>query len=633
MKKNKRIIIITILALVLCATAFAQSISEVADIETETNPIFTGSVVDLNTGTSSSDLVSASFNKDGNLEVTYEGTDPIEIMVTGSLNGTLIVKSDNADYTLVLDNVAILADTLPAVQLKSKTTATFYAPKGSYNLISDSGANTKKGAVTSSGSIIFDGDEDSLIEIDVYKKHGVKTDGGVTVNGGYVYIHGDEEAEGTMISADLFFVLNGGELDIFAEGNVHASESKGIKVNGIEGDGAGLGYVEINDGSLYVYSVGKAVSAGWKVSEDATTATTEDDPIPNVYINGGYIQVITTGTPYEISDEESLSPEGIEAKNELIINGGMIYLITTDDALNAGKAVIINDGFVFALASENDSIDSNGTIEINGGTVICLSSSMEQAFDCDNDSKFTYTGGTYVGAGNGNNMPKGSGTTGYSIAYGDGTFYAGDQLAILDFDGNVVMGFVVPYDVASLTSIVFGSPDFEEGQTYTLALGAFEYQSAYDLISKGATFRIREEIATFDMTDHTVSEGYIGMNIGGTGDFGGWRPDDGFDERRDGDFNPNSMFSAFLSQAEDVELPDDVVLPESMTSEEAIQLVLYLMGNIIDEKELQSMVEGSMFNGEFDYTMPPDGQFNPGNMPNGMPRGNPPQGGPGGFGN
>ena len=633
MKKNKRIIIITILALVLCTTAFAQSISEVADIETETNPVFTGPVVDLSTGTSSSDLVSASFNKDGNLEVTYEGTDPIEIMVTGSLNGTLIVKSDNADYTLVLDNVAILADTLPAVQLKSKTTATFYAPKGSYNLISDSGANTKKGAVTSSGSIIFDGDEDSLIEIDVYKKHGVKTDGGVTVNGGYVYIHGDEEAEGTMISADLFFVLNGGELDIFAEGNVHASESKGIKVNGIEGDGAGLGYVEINDGSLYVYSVGKAVSAGWKVSEDATTVTTEDDPIPNVYINGGYIQVITTGTPYEISDEESLSPEGIEAKNELIINGGMIYLITTDDALNAGKAVIINDGFVFALASENDSIDSNGTIGINGGTVICLSSSMEQAFDCDNDSKFTYTGGTYVGAGNGNNMPKGSGTTGYSIAYGDGTFYAGDQLAILDSDGNVVMGFVVPYDVVSLTSIVFGSPDFEEGQTYTLALGAFEYQSAYDLISKGATFRIREEIATFDMTDHTVSEGYIGMNIGGTGDFGGWRPDDGFDKRRDGDFNPNSMFSAFLSQAEDVELPDDVVLPESMTSEEAIQLVLYLMGNIIDEKELQRMVEGSMFNGEFENMTPPDGQFGPGNMPGGMPQGAPPQGGPGGFGN
>ena len=636
MKKNKRIIIITILALVLCAAAFAQSISEVASIDTEneTKQAFTGPVVDLNAGTSSSDLVSASFNKDGNLEVTYEGTDSIEIMLTGSLNGTLIVKSDNADYTLVLDNVAILGDTLPPIQLKSTTTATLYAPEGSYNLISDSGSNTKKGAVTSSGSIVFDGEEDSLIEIDVYKKHGIKADGGVTVNGGYVFIHGDEQAEGNMISADLFFVMNGGELDIFAEGNVHATESKGIKVNGVEGEGAGLGYVEINDGSLYIYSVGKAITAGWKLSEDATTETTEDDPIPNVYINGGFIQIVTTGTPYEISDDESLSPEGIEAKNELIINGGTIYLVTTDDALNAGKAVIINDGFVYALASENDSIDSNGTIEINGGTVICLSSSMEQAFDCDNDSKFTYTGGTYVGAGNGNNMPKGNGTTGYSIAYGDGTFYAGDQLAILDSEGNVVMGFVVPYNVVSLTSIVFGSPDFEEGRSYTLALGALEDQTADGLISNGATFRTREEIATFDMTDHTVSEGYIGMNIGGGEGFGGFggfgggqRPGGDFGGRQNRDINPTSMFSSLLSQASDVELPDGVVLPENMTSDEAIQLMLYLMGNKIDEEELQSLVEGSMFNGEFENMMPPDG------MPNGIPQGTPPQGGPGGFGN
>lgn len=635
MKKNKKIITITILTLVLCAAAFAQSISEVAAVDEK--PEFTGPVVDLDAGTSSSDLVSSSFNKDGNLEVTYEGTDPIEIMLTGSLNGTLIVKSDNADYTLVLDNVAILGDTLPAIQLKSTTTATLYAPEGSYNLISDSGSNTKKGAVTSSGSIVFDGEEDSLIEIDVYKKHGIKADGGVTVNGGYVFIHGDEQAEGNMISADLFFVMNGGELDIFAEGNVHATESKGIKVNGVEGEGAGLGYVEINDGSLYIYSVGKAITAGWKLSEDATTETTEDDPIPNVYINGGFIQIVTAGTPYEISDDESLSPEGIEAKNELIINGGTIYLVTTDDALNAGKAVIINDGFVYAIASENDSIDSNGTIEINGGTVICLSSSMEQAFDCDNDSKFTYTGGTYIGAGNGNNMPKGSGTTGYSIAYGDGTFYAGDQLAILDSDGNVVLGFVVPYDVVSLTSIVFGSPDFEEGKSYTLALGAFEYQSASGLISMGETFRTREEIATFDMTDHTVSEGYIGMNIGGNfgtmgnqmpqGNFGGQRPDGDFGGRQNRDINPTSMFSSLLSQASDVELPDGVVLPENMTSDEAIQLMLYLMGNKIDEEELQSLVEGSMFNGEFENMMPPDG------MPNGMPQGTPPQGGPGGFGN
>ena len=198
----------------------------------------------------------------------------------------------------------------------------------------------------------------------------------------------------------------------------------------------------------------------------------------------------------------------------------------------------------------------------------------------------------------------------------------------------MVMGFVVPYDVVSLSSIVFGSPDLEEGQSYTLALGAFEYQSASGLISKGSTFRIREEIATFDMTDYTVSEGYIGMNIGDDfGGFGGQRPDGDFGGRQNWDINPTPMFSALLSQASDVELPNGIVLPEDLSSEDAIQLMLYLLGNKIDEEELQELIEGSMFNGEFDYTMPPDGQFNPGNMPGGMPPGgNPPQGGPGGFG-
>ena len=645
MKTFKRIISFTALALLLCAAAFAQSISEVASVgsETSTTKTFSGPIVDLSKGTSSSDLVSASFNKDGNLEVTYEGTSSIEIMLTGTLNGTLIVKSDNADYTLVLDNVTIQAGTLPAIQLKSTTTATFYAPEKSYNLISDSSDNTKKGVITSSGSIIFNGDEDSLIEIDVYKKHGIKADGGVTVNGGYLYIHGDENAEGNMISADLFFVMNGGTLDILAEGNVHATESKGIKVNGVEGAGAGLGYVEINGGETYITSVGKAITAGWKQSEDATTEATDDDPIPNVTINDGFIHITTTGTPYEYSDDESLSPEGIEAKNILQINGGEIYLYTTDDSLNAGNAVIINGGLVYAIATENDSIDSNGTIEINGGTVVTMSTSREQAFDCDNDTKFTYTNGYFIGAGNGNNMPNSSNTTGYSIGYGERTFYAGDQIALLDSDKNVVIGFVVPYEVESLTSIVFGSPDFREGETYTLAIGAFEYQPEDGFVGYGQTFRTREEIASFTMTQHTVSEGYIGMNIGGNGifggmngqmpqgNFGGQRPNGTFNgERQDRGFNPNSMFSAFLAQAADVELPEGITLPEDLSSEDAIQLMLYLMGNKINATELEALIQGSIDNGEFETfpggmpngMTPPDGQFNPGGM-----GGTPPQGG------
>ena len=581
----KRFLAITILAMIITASLFAQSIVEVTTDET-TPEIDRGIVIDLTLGTSNSDLVSASFNKDGNLEVTYKGTEPVSMTLTGTLNGTLIVKSDDAPYTLVLDEAYIFGTTLPAIQLKSTTTATFLITDGSSNTISDSSENTKKGAITSSGDIVFEGTSDALLDILVYKKHGIKADGGVTVNGGNIVIIGDEAAEGNMISADLFFVMNGGYLTIYADGNVHATESKGIKVNGVEGTGAGLGYVEINGGQLYIEAVGKAITAGWKQSEDAQTADTSDDPIPDVRINGGNIMVITTGTPYEYSDDESLSPEGIEA---------------------------------------------NGTIEINGGTVVCMSSSREQAFDCDNDSNFKYTGGTYVGAGNGNNMPKAAGTTGYSIAYGDSTFYAGDQIAVLDENGDVIIGFIVPYEVDTLTSIVFGLPAFTEGKTYTIALGAFK-ESSLGLVDQGAEFKMKEEVVSMELTDNTVSQAYIGMNVGGDmgfGGFGGQNPPDmqpDFQGNMNGGFGGRTDVSTILQMlvqnSAETELPSGVAITGELDSEEAIQAMLYLLGNYVDFEDFQALFKGSMENGEFDMPQGgPQGNFNPGFMPQGMPQG------------
>ena len=647
----KRFLTITILAMIITASLFAQSIVEVTHDETsiEADTVTDrGIVIDLTSGTSTSDLVKAAFNKDGNLEVTYKGTEPVSMTLTGTLNGTLIVKSDDAPYTLILDEAYIFGTTLPAIQLKSTTTATFLIADGSSNTISDSPENTKKGAITSSGDIVFEGTSDALLDIFVYKKHGIKTDGGVTVNGANIVIIGDEAAEGNMISADMFFVMNGGYLTIYADGNVHATESKGIKVNGVEAEGGGSGYVEINGGQLYIESVGKAITAGWKLSEDATTEGTSDDPIPDVYINGGNIMVITTGTPYEYSDDESLSPEGIEAKNNIIINGGNIYAWTTDDSLNAGNSVIINGGYVFAFATDNDSIDSNGTIEINGGTVVCMSSSREQAFDCDNDSNFKYTGGTYVGAGNGNNMPKASGTTGYSIAYGNTTFYAGDQIAVLDENGDVIIGFIVPYEIDNLTSIVFGSPAFTGGKTYTITLGAFK-ESSLGLVDSGAEFKMREEVVSMDLTDNTVSEGYIGMNVGGdmgfgnmgfgNMGFGGQNPPDmqpdfqggNFPGNMNGDFGGRADISMILQMlmqnSADTELPSEVAITGDLDSEEAIQAMLYLLGNYVDFDDFQTLFEGSMENGEFDMPQGgPQGNFNPGNI-------TPPQVPQGPFGN
>jgi len=475
--------------------------------------------VDLADATATNDKVTVSVNDEGNIQITNK-TEGMTVILTGSFNGTVIVKS-SADMTLVFNGAEITGTTLPALQLKGDVTYTFSLPEGSSSTLSDSSDNTKKGVITADGSVVIEGD--GTLALNVYKKHGFKLDGGLTVNGGNVVIYGDSLAEGNMVSADLWFVMNDGSLTINANGSVYTNESKGIKVNGTEGYDGHSGYVEINGGTINITSVGKAITAGWKASEDAETEDTSDDPDPSVYINGGNITIKTTGTPYEYSDDESLSPEGIEGKEKVVINGGVLDIVTTDDSINAGNLIQINGGVVFAKATMNDCIDSNGTIEINGGILVALCSTggAEQAIDCDSDSNFSYTGGTFVGLGGGNNIPSGSATTAYSITCGSSSFRSGDQIAVLDSDGKVVAGFIVPSDFSSGSCLAIGSESIEGSKTYTLAKGTFKGAVTVNgVVQSYTSFTKSSTLGTYTTTTYASSSGYTGMNVGQGGQGG-----------------------------------------------------------------------------------------------------------------
>jgi len=385
--------------------------------------------------------------------------------LTGKLDGTLSVSSNGA-YQLYLDGVTIAATAGPALDLESTQKAFIVSAPGATNTLSDSSVRsmTMKAALYGKGPLIFSGS--GTLNVSGSYKHGIFGNDYIRVRGGTLNVAVSAKDAVRSVNG---FIFDDGTLTVNATGTTTGDESKGIKVEGSEGTGTGKGFVVINGGCITVTSVGKAVSAGWDRDEDATTTDTSDDPSPYVEINNGVISITTTGTPYEYVSNGttvSCSPEGIEGKSFLTINSGYITVNTTDDALNAGKAITINGGYLYCASSANDAMDSNGTLTITGGFIVAVGANVpEGAFDCDQNT-FAITGGTLVGIGGATSMPTASSCKQNVVIFGSGT--GGKTLALKAGDGTVAFAFTVPRNYGTM---VLSSPDIKTGKTYTVYSG------------------------------------------------------------------------------------------------------------------------------------------------------------------
>lgn len=424
--------------------------------------------------------------------ITIEIKRPIELEIAGISDKAILIKSDY-DYTLVLNNVELSCINNSPLTLKGEGCVDLVL-KGN-SKISDTIENEKKGAIVSKSNIVLSGDGSLLVEGN--KKHAIKSDGYLRIISGNLVVRVNTEAEGNALSIDRAYIQDGGNISIYAQGSVYGEESKGLKVNGVEEENA-MGQIIINGGYLYIESVGKAMSAGWKISEDATTETIEDDPSPDLIINGGVVRVKTTGIPYEVSDEESLSPEGLEAKGSLVINGGIVEVEATDDGLNAGKEIIINGGYIYSYSRAADAIDSNGELVINGGIIVALGGFVpETGLDCDNDSNFIFTGGTVVSFGGANNnTPRNEKTTSYSLS-----FSSSSSFAILDGD-TTLFSFTLPNNYVGKNCVEVLSSSFKDGEEYRVVeINDIASNSSFNGLSFDSSFTFVSEIGTYTITD------------------------------------------------------------------------------------------------------------------------------------
>ena len=453
------------------------------------------------------------------LKITNTSSEKYNIILSGSWNGGITIESDESDIMVTLAESMITGINTPALILKGGNT-TYIKSMGS-SVISDTGDNKKKGVLTSDGNVVFFGDGE--ITVNGEKKHGLKVDGVVEIEGGTVRINIAETAEGNGISADDAFLMNGGYLYIFAKGNVYGEESKGIKVNGRESDNP-MGWIEINGGYIEIESVGKGITAGFEADEDGETEDTSDDPDPILTINGGVVKIRSTGTPYEISDEESLSPEGLEAKDKLFINGGIVEVSATDDAINAGSSIEINGGYVFAVSRGDDGIDSNGTIVFNGGTAVIIGAGgMGLGIDCDSDNNIKYNGGTLIGIGGGNNAPVSGNMISFSFDM------SGSSFVLQSEEGDVIAAYTLPSSKTQ-NNVVVMSEKLEKGKTYNVVVDAgIESDGVFNGLSLGDT-SVSGGTVTYSEVASSIASGYHysmgrGMKGGGMPFNGGERPE------------------------------------------------------------------------------------------------------------
>lgn len=385
---------------------------------TITNPLSASGVTVTQTG---SDITITSTVK----EVAY-------VLSGTTSDGSIKIYSDNK-FKLTLNGVAITNSDGPAINIQSSKRAFVVLEDNTTNTLTDGTAyaaaindEDMKGTLFSEGQIIFSGA--GALSVKGNYKHAICSDDYVRVRSGNITITG---AVTDGIHANDAFIADGGTFTI-------AASSDGIE--------AEEGFIIINDGTFTLNVADDGIVASYEEGDETIT--------PYVTINGGTFTITTT------------EGEGIESKSILTINDGNISMETVDDGLNAGDAIYINGGRVYAHSTGNDAMDSNGTFTVTGGKVIAIGArSPEAGIDCDART-LKITGGLVIGTGGATSGPSASVSTVYSVVMGGGN--ANQIIHIEDATGKEVVTFLSP---TTYSTMLFASSKLSAGTSYTIYTG------------------------------------------------------------------------------------------------------------------------------------------------------------------
>lgn len=304
-----------------------------------------------------------------------------------------------------------------------------------------------------------------------------------------------------------------------------------------------------------VSAKGLKAGAGILISGGITTIDSSDDAVHSngeILIKAGEL-AISSGDDGLHADSAltvdggaiyiSQSYEGLESA-AITINGGTVRLTAKDDGLNAAGGndgsslggrpgensfnsgnsyfIRITGGYI-SIDAGGDGIDANGALYFNGGTVLVSGPTNNGNGPMDYDGTCEVTGGTLAIAGSsGMAQAPGESSSQNSITvYYRETQAAGTLAALVDESGKTILAFA---PAKAYQSIVFSTPELEQGKTYTLISGGTCSGQLTDGLYSGGACSGGAELTNITISGTVTRIADDGSAVsGGMGGMGGMR--------------------------------------------------------------------------------------------------------------
>ncbi len=431
---------------------------------------------------------------------------------------------------LTLNGVNIQNQSGAAINIQVKKKITVILADKTENKLVDSNSyvfvtdEDMKGTIFSEGQLVFEGT--GSLSVDGNYKHAICADDYIQINGGTITVN---KTISDGIHAKDYFQMEGGNLTITSSSDGVDCEAgyfniKGGTINATSTGQGGkgiksFGNMNLSGGNIVLKTTGNAyydststdISSPAGIKCDANLVISDNCNLSisssgsagkgisvdsTMVVNGGIINVITSGAIYKYSSKLDSSAkaikcdgnitinggnftiktskdgaEGIESKNILTINGGNFEIEAYDDALNAAKQIVINGGQIYCYSSNNDGIDSNGTLTITGGLIVSSGyNSPEEGFDCDNNT-FKITGGIIIGTGGATSNPTSNVCTQRSLVYNVKNLTAGQLIHIESSTGKEALTFKVPRTYSQNLCVLFSAPELTANNSFTIYTG------------------------------------------------------------------------------------------------------------------------------------------------------------------